>query len=386
MKLTKILALSFTVMLLGSCAEELTEIVVSVDVTAGVPCTVDTLVVRVSDRGEMSQTVIDPDLLPATLSIVWAGGSQDVVIESVGLKDGVEVLTSAASVRFVTGQSMFLPMTLSDSCESGCTVQLAGSFEEDDLPEAAGTESCECPPENPRCNDAPIESYSVSVDSFTSHADACELPNAIQLITDGDDIEVEVPQSIKDLLEGDFEFYYYGQRISTMFVSEDGYIGLGMAAPGLRPSAQDIKPSPLNDSVVSRRTVFPFWDNLEVAGPGSVCVAVTSTVPRTILVSWSRACFKSGCPGGDDLNFSASFEETEDTVKFTYGTMSSQDASRALGSFAVSGITGPSNGSCGAAMCDESGMCPDGSACGFTQVFERESQEALPALAFQPIK
>jgi len=254
------------------------------------------------------------------------------------------------------------------------------------LPAAAGTSSCECPEEDPRCNDAPVTEYVTSVDSFARHTDACDLPGAIDVIVNGDDIEVEAPQEIQDLLAGDFEFYYFGERVTDMFIGDDGYIGLGATAPGLRPSAQDIKPGPLDDTAISPRTVFPFWSNLEFQGAGKVCIGVTQTVPRTIVVSWSNACFKSGCGSGDDLNFSVSFEENEDIIKFTYGTMSSQDPARALGSFAVSGLVGNTKGTCDASMCDLSGQCTDGSPCGFTQLFSLVSQEALPAQSFNPVQ
>ncbi len=120
MKSVRIL-LSALCVLLVSCGNDLTEILVVVDSDLAVPMGLDAVRVDVSGVEAMSAsgtlTGADAEPLPRTVGIVHSGGSLGpLTVTVVGSAMGTEVVSARAVTSFVRGRTLVLPIFLSRRC------------------------------------------------------------------------------------------------------------------------------------------------------------------------------------------------------------------------------------------------------------------------------
>lgn len=402
--------------LLLGCASDLTQVVVTVDVTAGVPCDINQLEIRATRQGVL-ETVSGAAMvggLPASVSIV-SGDASTVEVEVVGLRSGTEVLRATSQVAMQAGRTLHLPIILGNECTtaSPCTVNGGSLAEFSAVPSAMGTRSCDCTPADPPtevCNDddedcdgmideggvcgASVSRYTVQdVSGFESFLDACEDVGALRdvVLTSANEQETAPSDAILMALSSmDFDFDFYGEDVANMWIGDNGYIGFGTTPPA---STSPVQPGPLDTAGVPRSAVLAFWERLETRDSG-VCVTLSdSTVPRRLLITWKDACFT---PCGDDehLNITVALEEDTDRILFLYGEMEATDTARANGSGASVGLTSalaPTEHACAPDQCGDDGLCMSGdntgSPCGFTQVFSNTAQEGgIPFYEFEPVE
>ncbi len=78
-----------------------------------------------------------------------------------------------------------------------------------------------------------------------------------------------------------FPFVYYGQSYSQIYVGANGV--LGFASAGLESGSN----TDLPNAALPNAVIFPYWDNLNPAGGGSVVIGATGEAPdRRVVVSW----------------------------------------------------------------------------------------------------
>ncbi|MEM9191122.1 MAG: hypothetical protein AAGF12_18210 [Myxococcota bacterium] len=391
----------------GSCTNSISQIVLTVDVTAGVPCDIDSIEINagmVIRGGRITATD-----LPVSVPIV-ADGPGEVQILVTGLQAGTERYFATSTARWRDGETVHLAITLSDQCldpASPCAVDGSALPGFTAVPAAAGTGDCapcvptteECNGVDDDCNDEideggvcdQVATYSGEEAAFVRFRDACTVAGSIrEVVLPGEmEGEVEVPESIRMAINDaatPFRFSFYGEQIQTIWVGDNGYLGLGTAAPN---SIVPIQPGEVTKTGAPAPGVMGFWDRLETRADG-VCVLLQDSVsPRRLIFTWKNACF-SPCDPGDNLNFSISLTEQTNKIDVAFGDMISADATRAQGSFATVGIRGPDVPACTVEECSAMGVCASGAnmgmPCGFTQIFSNTAQTmGLPSYEFSPI-
>jgi hypothetical protein len=148
-----------------------------------------------------------------------------------------------------------------------------------------------------------------------------------------------------------FALSFYGAAQSTFWLSSNGAMGFG--APPLN-SGQFTFVCPLPNSAADPVfSLMVFGDDL-VAGPAGVCASTVGSAPnRKFVVTWEHAYLYPtspiGTPGGStsNLQFSAIFSETTNTIDIVYNVMTDTNAgflAEAHGGLAVVGVqnAGPS--------------------------------------------
>ncbi len=365
----------------AGCADEplFAEIVLTVDTTFGVPCTVDTLRVEVEGDDEpLTRDVpISPDDLPGSVTLIPAGQPGPVSVRVSALQGAVVVATAAHETEFTPGASREVRFLLDESCVAGpCDAVAGGVFE--GLPEAAARSGCG------------EEAYRVRP-SLAVIQDACDIASELRgAVLQGSVDGEEAPSPLDPGMP--FPFRFYGSPVSQLWIGDNGYLGFGDDPP--RALGEDIgNPRSLGEPGFSAPGVLPFWDKLKTGARG-VCLATAGSSPYRILwITWSDACFLEGevQPCGPlefgRLRFSVGLEERSNVVYVGYLAMDSDDGAnqdRAHGFTAVIGITDDRPKGCPASMCDEAGRCEDGSACGYTQYSAFQTHDALPVLEFIP--
>ena len=399
----------------GGCSSELTEVIVTVDVSAGIPCDIDAIEIRAENSGvvETVSGVVMAAGLPASASIV-TDGSDVVDVEVVGIRAGVEVLQAMSRVSTIKGESIHLAITLANECTLGspCVVDGSALPAFTSVPGPVGPRECTaCVPADPAveaCNGvdddcdgnvdegacvAPIERYTYEdVSGFESFVDACTVPGASRgvILESANEQESLTPELVRmELGDMGFDFSFYGAPIEAVWVGDNGYVAFTPDAPN---SIGTIEPGPLDTAGVPRSAVFPFWEKLETR-PTGVCVTLSDAAARRrLLITWTNVCF-TPCGASDRLTFTVALEEDSNRVLFLYGNMEAGDPARARGNAATVGITGPqspADRACTPTQCGQDGLCMTGDnmgqPCGFTQVFSRAAQPgSLPLLEFTPV-
>lgn len=362
------------------CADEsgVTEIVLTVDTTLGVPCAVDHLRFEAAGDGEpvTREVSIDREDLPGSFTLLPAGEPGPVSVRVTALHGSVTVATAAHDTDFVAGVSREVRFLLDDSCVDAnepCDAVAGGPFG-GELPPPAVRRGCG-------------EEYWVRP-TLAAIQDACEVASEVRgvILQDTDREEVRSP-----LTPGmPFPFRFYGRPVSQLWVSDNGYLGLGDDPPmALLPSIQSLgvvggfPPVP---------GILPFWERLKTSSDG-VCLAVDGVPPYRILwITWHDACFLDD-PSIDcgpleygRLRFSVGLEETSNAVYVGYLAMETDGLSndgRAQGLTAVIGIRG-GEPACKAAECDDGGRCASGVPCGYTEFSANHVVDPLPDLEFVP--
>lgn len=361
------------VVALVACRPGETEIVVTVDTTFGVPCTIDSLVFEVEGRAE-EIPVTDADL-PGSLTLT-TDSAHAALVTVTGMREGEPFAAAQEMATFDEGNTLELRFLLDRSCVPGpCPAIGIGGYV--DLPEPVARRGCG------------QEGY-LRADSLFVMRDACDMDEAISGNALAGADELEVPSPLAPAMP--FPFRFYGEPVDSLWVGDNGYLGFSVDAP--HALVGDVGSSrSLGDPTGSFPVpgVLPFWDDLRT-GPKGVCFATSGKTPDRILwITWKEACFKQGltaCGGPlqGTLTFSVALEETTDRIFIGYQTMiaTGGNADRAKGLTATIGITNKGPKACDAAACSAGGTCPSGEPCGFTELSARKIVDPLPTLELVP--
>jgi hypothetical protein len=366
----------------GAGCGDPSEVVIFVDTALGVPCQVDQLEIRVTGAGETTVRTADPAAGPQSLTVLREDGGSSFDVEVMATRAGRPVASARADAFFLDETRQALSVVLDASCrDQPC-----------DFSQSLGDFSVPAPATRPSCTGI-SDRYTVERAAFVPTTDACIVGVALQEslgtfdVTDGE----EKPLS-SDALTGalaGFDFRFYGRRIETIRVADDGYVSFGAEAP--RALASRVAIGDLTAPGAPEMSVVAFWEDLQVRPPGDVCVALLGPPGEaTLWITWKNVCFGRACAATDDLTFTVGLEERTNDVIIGFIDMASPtNPERAQGSMAAVGIRGPGpDTGCQASACDASGVCADGTTpCGFTQYFARAPQprDAWPTtLLFSP--
>ena len=401
------LTLLASLALLTSCANP-TQIIVSLDTTAGIPCDLDGL--RVTATGAEAMSVNIPitatTQFPISVALNAPSGGGDVTVDVYGTLAGADVLRATSNASFVNGDMVLLDMTLgpADTVASPRTVAGTGLPTFTDLPSPQTQRTCTtCTPADPPveicngldddCNGmtdeggvcSTVERYiGEEVGGLVLFSNACSEVSPIQgsVLSSVDNQEAEAPDAITmELTETGFNFEFYGERVERIFVGDNGYVAFGMA-----PNSVSIPIGGIDSPGSPRPGILAFWERLETRADG-VCFGLSDTSPQQLRITWSQACF-AGCDAGDRVNVTVTLEEETNEITIAYGDMAATDEPRTRGSGATVGISdGTQN--CAASECSLEGLCTGGAnagmPCGFTQMFAGSAQTSLEAFRFRPV-
>lgn len=361
---------------LAACSAQPTEIVVTIDTTFGVPCTIDALHVEATGGGDTvtaDVTVGDADL-PGSITLVPRGDPREVTVRVTGMRDGAVFASAMATADFAEDSSLELRFVLDRSCVPGpCRAVGVGGF--------AGL-----PARQPRrgCGE---RGYGWAPARFVMR-DACDMRAASMGNVLGNADEREQMSPLSPGMP--FPFRFYGAPVGQVWAGTNGYIAFGDTMPnGL---TVNVGPSrSLGMPGFPARGVLAFWDDLRT-GPAGVCFAVSGEFPDRILwITWKEACFAAagtpcGTPDLGTLTFGIALEETSDRIYVGYRTMTAtaSNADRARGLTTTIGVTDAVPRGCAANQCSTEGVCQDGTPCGYTEFSARRVVVPLPTLEFAP--
>ena len=355
-----------------------TEIVVTVDTTFGVPCTIDALHIEATGDGAAMPVEVmplDADALPGSITLVPRGNPRDVTVTVTGMRAGSVFATARGTASFEHETSLELRFILDRSCIPGpCPAVGVGGYAE--LPDPQPRRGCG------------EHGYSWKNALFTVR-DACVMREAgMGSVVPG----VDEKEALSPLLPAmPFPFWFYGAPVTKVWAGVNGYIGLGDTMPNALKGSVGAARS-LGEVGFPGKGVLAFWDDLRT-GPAGVCFTLSGQFPDRILwITWKEACFASlddtpcGAADRGSLTFGMALEETTDRIYLGYGTMTATDVNRAKGNNATIGVTDAAMRGCKAMLCSTSGVCQDGAGtpCGYTQFSSMTAQMPFPTLEFDP--
>ena len=380
-------AIAVVAILVGACRAELTptEIVVTVDTTFGVPCTIDALHVEAvgdGDKVEADVTVGDADL-PGSITLTPRGDPHEVTVTVTGMRAGVAFAIARGTASFERDSSRELRFVLDRSC----VVDPDSDRPRDPCPAVGVGRFVGVPERQPRRGCGELR-YALQATSFVMR-DACVMPGTSLPIALDNPNEQEVASPLAPPVP--FPFRFYGAPVTALWAGTNGYVGLGNAIPNAL-FGTTTKPRSLGDPLTfPGRGVLAFWDDLRTGDP-SVCFAVSGKFPDRILwITWKEACFAIGdtpCDKADlgRLTFGVAFEETTDRIYLGYLSMvAAASPDRAKASNAVIGVTNAVARGCTKELCSMEGACPDGTPCGYTEYSSGRVVDPFPtALELDP--
>jgi len=370
-------SLVLSALVLAACSSP-TQIVLSIDTTAGIPCDIDKI--RVKTMGG-SASVFEQDLkdvrLPIVLKLSDETSNGAFNLEVTGLRNNMEVLRATGPLLFGNadaGEHIVL--------QSTCTIDTPCT-----LTDLTGNTKAPPPVARFQCGDI-VRRYkpAMTLDTFI---DACNVPGVISGKVLNDGTRGAAKLVLPDDVLANFAFRFYSQPIRQIWAHEDGYISFEVNNPdgrnNLDPGAFDrdllgtgVPPPP--------QSAMVFWDGLTL-GANGVCYSLEGSSPNQKLrVTWSGTCQTTTCVS-DSLNFSIVLDERTQKISFTYGLMMAANTNRALGATATVGIVNDAKG-CPVAQCTlATGLCADGhTPCGYTQIFSKTVQSGgVVSYEFTPI-
>jgi hypothetical protein len=364
---------------LGACRIDIpaTEIVVTLDTTFGVPCTIDAVhveAVGTSDPGAVDFPITE---LPGTLVLFPLGDPRDVTVTVTvtAMRSGEVFATAMGQTTFEREASREMRFLLDDDCVPGpCQAVDVGRYV--GLPPAAPRRGCG------------ERGYAVK-DALFAMRDACSMREAIMgtMLVNVDEKEELLPTTPAM----PFPFWFYGQPVTQLWVGDNGYIGLGNARPNALQMTVGASRS-LGERGFPGKGALPFWNDLRTGNAG-VCYAVSGKFPDRILwITWKEACFANdmGRPCGSSfagtLTFGVALEETTDRIYFGYRTMVATmgNAERANGRGVTIGVAEAAASGCARSLCSLEGTCQNGKPCGYTEFTTGEAVAPFPTLEFDP--
>jgi hypothetical protein len=364
---------------LSACRSEIaaTEVVVTLDSTFGVPCTIDAIHIEAVGDAEPATRDIaldDPrNVLPGSITLDPLGDPRNITVTVTAMRAGEVFATARDTAPVDPESSVELRFLLDRSCVPGpCRAVGVGRFV--GLP---------APAPHRHCGE---ERYAYKSSLFVMR-DACTMREEVMGNVLRNTDEDEVPL----FTEMPFPFWFYGAPVSQIWVGDNGYIGFDTKPNALNASVG--MPRPLGDrGTFPGKGVLAFWDDLRTSDSG-VCFAVSGRFPdRLLWITWKDACIAvssmrtCGSPEGGALTFGIALEETTDRVYIGYRSMTaaSPNSDRAKASQATIGATNAAPRGCTADLCSPEGTCQDGRACGYTQFSAVEIVDPLPTLELEP--
>ena len=275
------MALVASLLVTAGCSDEplFAEIVLTVDTSFGVPCTVDALRFEVEGDGDQvtEDVPIGPDDLPGSFTLIPAGRPGPVSIRVFALRGDVEVAAAAHATEFAPGVSREVRFLLDETCVAeACEAVAGGAFE--GLPEPAVRDGCG------------EDAYRVRP-SLAVIQDACDIAGEVRgAVLQGSIDGQEAPSPLDPGMP--FPFQFYGREVSQLWIGDNGYLAFGDDPP--RALSEDIgNPRSLGEPGFSAPGILPFWDKLKTGARG-VCLAMAGSAPyRT-----------SGSPGATPVSSS----------------------------------------------------------------------------------
>lgn len=372
------LALGLALASAAACTEP-RKLVLSIDTNAGVPCDIDRVRIRATaSRTTTFERSLDGAHLPLGVELLdeTANGSFDA--EIVGLRGDTEVMQVSGTLRFdaaMVTQRVMLPI----ECTADANCGLSGA--------AMGSAA---PPDHERFQCGPAVQRYAAVTTSRDPTDVCNVPtpHAGKVAASAGPAPVRLTD-LEPLFPG-FHFQVYGQAIHQIWVSRSGYVSFngnqgdpsGTLAPGAfdrNIRKQGPPPPPLS--------VMAFWDKLTMSS-GGVCYELDGAPGSQILrIAWTHGCLTDPC-GTDNLNFAITLDESNQQIWLSYGEMTATPSERGRGATATVGLVDDATG-CTADQCSlDTGLCKDGTPCGYSQVFSGVAQPApggVASMRFTPI-
>lgn len=128
-----------------------------------------------------------------------------------------------------------------------------------------------------------------------------------------------------------FTFTFYGKTYNQVYVGANGLIGF--VNSGLGNAANTDIPS----AAVPNATIYPYWDDLNPAGGGSVRVGTVGDAPnRQVVISWVGVPHHSS--PSTTLTFQAILRESTNDIVFQYLQVQPGNASYGAGRSATIGV------------------------------------------------
>jgi hypothetical protein len=125
-------------------------------------------------------------------------------------------------------------------------------------------------------------------------------------------------------------FAFYGVSQTEYWANTQGILGFGTRNVH---NANVVCPLPSTTHVEAHPAVYAFADNIQTGNAG-VCIGVTGTVPKQLVVTWEDASLVSD--SSSHLTFSVVLTETANTIDLVYKTMTG--SSEAQGTLAMIGL------------------------------------------------
>jgi len=352
-----------------------TEIVVTVDTSFGVPCTIDTLHFEIvgDDTTPITEDVPVTDAdLPGSITLVPEGNPAEVTVTVTGMRQGLPFAVASDMASFDHNVEVELRFELDESCVPGpCPAVGVGGYV--GLPTPEVRRGCGS------------NGYQW-LDSVFTMRDACDMGAMGTVLMSAD--EMEASSTLVPPMP--FPFNFYDTPVTQLWVGDNGYIGFGSSAPDALIG--DVgSPRSLGEPSFPVPGVLAFWDNLNT-GPKGVCLTSSGTLPNRILwITWKEACFSTAMAGSKcgptaqgTLTFSIALEETTDRVYIGYEQMVAPGED-AEGLSAVIGVTSGAAPACADTDCSTAGVCMStGMPCGYTEFSALKVVDPLPTLEFDP--
>jgi len=118
-----------------------------------------------------------------------------------------------------------------------------------------------------------------------------------------------------DYALGDFDFYYYGRKVTHMRISTNGYIVFGFGSATGNGVAYDNQALPDNAAPDSMAAIN--WADWDLATSGTIWYDVLGTAPtRTLVIEWRDVASLE--QGTENYKFEAIFYETSNNIRFQY--------------------------------------------------------------------
>ncbi len=151
-----------------------------------------------------------------------------------------------------------------------------------------------------------------------------------------------------DYALGDFDFYYYGRKVTHLRISTNGYIIFGFG------SATGVGNGYYNTQIPDYTTTIPYltpdgmaavqWDDWTMLAGGTMWYDVIGTAPnRTLVIEWRDIASYSGWDGGtpEQYEFEAILYETSNNILFQYADVQEGITSHEKGKQATIGVEHP---------------------------------------------
>ena len=375
----KLLTLAATLTAAVGCTKNATEIVVTVDTSFGVPCTIDRVLFEITNSAgetQMESVLVGADDLPGSLTLVPDGSVGQLTIKVSGLLDQQVIAVAEQIVSFENEASHEVRFLLDSNC-TGATCPAVREGEFTGLPNRATRTICG------------EERYALNAASLIFPRDACVDGNIGAVLGAGmDEVEALVPL---DPLP--FPFFFYGKPVKDIWVGDNGYVAFNASEP--EALIEDVgDPRSIGELGFPTAGVLAFWDNL-VSNTDGVCYSVTGSAPRRFMwFTWKNTCFAggAGCGGAQqgNLTFSVGLEETSNAVIIAFQNMTAAapNDDRARGQSAVIGLSAfGEEKACAASDCTMDGLCGGGAACGFTEFSALTTSINVPqTIEFSPVE